>query len=1484
VTDEIRGFTPASGRVAADFDRDGVLDLAIARRGESAIHLYRGASDLKYQPAGTAALDEPVIALDAHHDSARAVGPDLVIRTEKHAGTRLLPGNGDFTFREAVAAGKLDLDPARPLLVDLDANGAVDRVVRNGRSAAPVFQAGATHGIAKTHTGTFTRGGTAEYRIVVNGPAPGLTFEVSDPIPAGLTVIQDLGFGFPWECGVDNNVVQCFGSHLSPGANGNFPAIVIPVAIAVNAPAVISNTATITDESGTASSTDTVTLGGGGSPDLTVAKTHTGNFPAGGSGVFSITVTNVGTAATTAPTVVNDLPQAGLTVASMGGTGWVCDVAARQCSNSGVLSPGASFPPITVSVTVASSAPNPAQNNAVVSGGGDANAANNTSIDTVTVTRPDPSITKTHSGNFREGQTGAVYTLTVTNVGNSATVGEVAVVDTLPSPLAAQSMAGPGWTCTLAALRCTRTDALAPGASYPAITVTVNVPAPAPVSVTNRADVSGGGDTNTANNQALDPTTIQRIDLTITKTHVGNFLAGSRASYTITVTNAGTAASTGTVTVVDNVPAALSNPAISGAGWACVLTPQVSCSRSDALSAGASYPAITFEGTVAAGAPASFDNTATVSGGGDSNGANNTAIDSTSTQVADLAITKTHVGNFYPTQRATWTITVSNVGNGATTGEVRVTESPQGQFRTVSLSGPGWTCTTSVCTRSDVLRPGMSYPPITYTADIDAVVSFERITNVARVEGGGDANAANNEAIDEANIDRADLTIAKTHTGDFTQGQFGATWSIVVTNRGAAPTFDAVRVDEFPQGGSEVYSVVSIAGDGWTCTLGAQPFCTRTDALAPGASYPPITFTVNINHTAPAQVENLARVSGGRSDSNLTNNEARDSARVRGPDFVITKTHVGNFRQGQPNAQYTLVVTNNGDAASPADASFPVAVTELPPTPSPFTSFTMAGAGWTCSGASCQRNDALGAGASYPAITVTAVISGTATDFTNQARVDARNDQNTANNTASDPTVVRAADPDLAITKTHVGNFYPAQRGAMWTITVSNVGNGATTGEVRVNESPQGYYRTVSLSGPGWTCTTSACTRSDVLRPGMSYPPITYTADIDAVVVFDRIYNVARLEGGGDTNAANNEAIDQVNIDRPDLTITKGHLGDFRQGQPIAFYALTVTNVGRVATNGLVEVTELPPSPSPFVNFTMAGPGWTCAGATCGRSNSLAPGASYPPVIVTARISNTATSFTNQALVTHPGDTNTANNTASDPTTVNPGTPDLSIDKSHAGSFIEGQVNAVYTISVRNVGVGAVSSAVTVTDVLPAALTATAISGPGWACTLATLSCTRGDTLASGADYPPVTVTVNVARNAPPVVINRATVSGGGDTNPLNNIALDPTRVVSTPLNVNIAIGPAVLNPATGRFRQVVTLRNNGANLAALAFVLDALPGAVTMIAPDGLTAATTPAGSPYREWGAMPNGAQRSITLEFTRIGNAPIQYNPRLIGPGPR
>ncbi len=381
-------------------------------------------------------------------------------------------------------------------------------------------------------------------------------------------------------------------------------------------------------------------------------------------------------------------------------------------------------------------------------GGGEINILNAVGFDVPATTAPALSIAKSHTGSFTQGQTGATYTITVTNSGTASTSGTVTVVDTLPTGLTATAIAGTGWTCTLSTLTCTSTTVEAAGASFPAITLTVNVAANAPASVTNSAAASGGGATVGAT--ANDPTTINAVSsapaLSITKSHTGSFTQGQTgATYTITVTNSGTASTSGTVTVVDTLPTGLTATAIAGTGWTCTLS-TLTCTSTTVEAAGASFPAITLTVNVAANAPASVTNSAAASGGGATVGA--TANDPTTINAVSgapaLSITKSHTGSFTQGQTgATYTITVTNSGTASTSGTVTVVDTLPTGLTATAIAGTGWTCTlgTLTCTSTTVEAAGASFPAITLTVNVAANAPAS-VTNSAAASGGGATGTA----------------------------------------------------------------------------------------------------------------------------------------------------------------------------------------------------------------------------------------------------------------------------------------------------------------------------------------------------------------------------------------------------------------------------------------------------------------------------------------------------------------------------------------------------------------------------------------------------------------------------------------------------------------------------------------------------------------------------------------------------------------------
>jgi uncharacterized repeat protein (TIGR01451 family) len=121
---------------------------------------------------------------------------------------------------------------------------------------------------------------------------------------------------------------------------------------------------------------------------------------------------------------------------------------------------------------------------------------------------------------------------------------------------------------------------------------------------------------------------------------------------------------------------------------------------------------------------------------------------------------------------------------------------------------------------------------------------------------------------------------------------------------------------------------------------------------------------------------------------------------------------------------------------------------------------------------------------------------------------------------------------------------------------------------------------------------------------------------------------------------------------------------------------------------------------------------------------------------------------------------------------------DMTVTKSHTDAFTQGDDGRKYTIVARNSGNREATGAVTVSDTLPAGLTAAAIGGTGWTCDVGTVSCARSDALPAGGEYPPITVTVDVADDAPSSVMNTANISRTGD-NAANNQATDTTTIAA---------------------------------------------------------------------------------------------------------
>jgi uncharacterized repeat protein (TIGR01451 family) len=911
--------------------------------------------------------------------------------------------------------------------------------------------------------------------------------------------------------------------------------------------------------------------------------------------------------------------------------------------------------------------------------------------------------------------------------------------------------------------------------------------------------------------------------LAISTTHTGNFTQGDIGdTYAIIVTNVGNAASSGTVTVVDMLPVGLTATAISGAGWTTNLG-TLTCTRSDALAAGATYPAIIITVNVAASAAASVTNTATVSGGGDVSPTNNTAIDPTTINAAATPTVTTGIASAVGTTTATLNGTVDPNGQPAAVQFQFGTNMSYGSV--ASISGPlTGTTTQAVSANLTGLVAGATY--------------YFRIgaTNVLGAANGLDQTFAT------AAPSAPDLAITAAHTGNFTQGDAGDTYTLIVTNVGTTVSIGGVTVsDTLPAG----LAATAISGAGWSTNLGTLT-CARSDTLAVGAAYPPITLTVSVAANAAANVTNNATVSGG-GDVSPTNNTAADTT-------VINAATAPTVTTGAATGVGSAAATLNG-SVDPNGQTTAVH----------FDYGLTTGYGSTAS----VSGNLSGTTTQAVATTITGLAAGTTYHF----RVGASNVLGSTNGLDQTFATVPAGAPDLAITATHFGNFNQGDSGDVYTIVVTNVGATASSGTVTVtNFLPAGLTAT-AISGGGWTTNLGNLTgtRSDALAAGASYSPITVTVTVAANAPASVTFTTA-VSGGGDANSANNSFSDITSINpslgsATNVVISQVYGGggnasatyqnDFVELfnplstavdlstwsvqyasaagnswsntkvnltgsiQPHRYYLVklasqaavgaalptadvTDTNINMSASNGKIALVSSqtaltasdPVGSSGVVDFV----GYGTANAFEGSGPAAAISATTSTMRKNGGYTDANDNAADFTISTPPAPRNSAS--PANPVIV----ADLTVSKTHAGTFTQGDAGDSYTITVTNVGTAATVGAVSVTDSLPAGFTATGISGIGWTTNLANLTCTRSDALPAGASYPPITVTVNVSAGAPASLTNAATVSGGGDVSPANNTASDattilpaaaPTAITGTASGVgtNTAILNGVVNP-----------------------------------------------------------------------------------------
>ena len=761
----------------------------------------------------------------------------------------------------------------------------------NSDTANTTVTASADLSVTKTGPATVTAGASLSYTVDAEnlGPSDAANVGLTDTLPAGVTFGSVTPSNGGWTCNNAGNVsVTCTRANWNAGASTTFTIVV--TAPSQGGP--ITNSVSIastTPDPDSGNNSDTANTTVNASADLAITKAGPATITAGGNLSYTVDAENLGPSSAANVSVIDTLP-AGVTFVSVNAStgGWSCSNAGdvsvtctRANWNAGasttftivVTAPGQGGP-ITNSVAISSTTPDPDSSN------------NSASVGTSVDASADLAVTKSGPASVTAG--GSIsYTVDAENLGPSD-ADNVSLTDTLPAGVTFDSVnaSNGGWSCSNAgdvSVTCTR----ATWAAGSSTTFTIVVTAPNnSASLTNSVSIaSTTADPDTGNNSDTANTSVgASADLSVTKTGPATVTAGGSVSYTVDAENLGPS-DAANVSLTDTLPASVTFVSVnaSNGGWSCSNTGNVSvtCDRAN-WNAGAST---TF--TIVVTAPdqgGSITNSVAIaSTTPDPDSGNNSDTANTNVEaLADLSLIKTGPAKVTPGATIRYQLAVSNAGP-SDAASVTVTDTLPSGVSFVSAGGQGWTCTNAgdisvTCSRG-TLAAGDAAPVL--NVRVTAPDRGAELTNNATVTSPTpDPDPGNSSDSAATRVGKsADLSIVKKGPATAEPGST-ISYTLLVSNAGPNAARNIRVKDTLPDG----VTFISADGQGWSCTNNGNRVvnCTR-DRLANGATAPDLTIVIR----TPAEggdVTNEAAVSAGTFDPTSNNNSGTAATTIERTD------------------------------------------------------------------------------------------------------------------------------------------------------------------------------------------------------------------------------------------------------------------------------------------------------------------------------------------------------------------------------------------------------------------------------------------------------------------------------------------------------------------------------------------------------------------------------------------------------------------------
>ncbi|WP_331714960.1 hypothetical protein, partial [Auraticoccus cholistanensis] len=1414
---------------------------------------------------GTCAVDGQSVTCDVDRLAAGAQASVMVQVLVDPAAT------GSLTNTASLTSGTTDPEPG-------DTSASV---------SAPVVQSADLRMIKAVGSDSVVAGTSTPYTLtVVNaGPSDAVDLEITDPLPAGLTVLPGLDGGAA-DCSASTSTsISCSLADLPAGASTtvSFSALVASSLTdgteLANRAEVTSPTPDQTPDDRTDEASTTVAT----SADVSLVKAASLTEPTAGEGQrYQLTVTNNGPSDARRVVVTDQLPE-GTSLRTADGAG-DCSADGRTVTcELGTMAPGEILTVLLEVDLGADLAGRTLTNSASVSTATpDPDADDDTDEQTSVVGgRSDLGVSKTVTSGAVVAGGQVTYALSVTNAGPSSTR-DVRLVDTLPAGVTyVSATAAGGGDCSpvRGTVVCTW-SALAVGADPLTATVTVAVPsATAPgTALTNTAAATSANPDPTPAPATVTSTVGASADLSADKSLLEAPVAGEDVRWQVTVANAGPSDATG-VTLVDTAPAGVTFTEAQTPRGACTVTAgEISCSLGTVASQDSL--AVTLVGALDPGfTGAELSNTATVdSEVDDADPADNSdTATSPVTAAADLGVTKTaDPATATAGSPLTYTVVTTNAGPSTARG-VTITDTLPAGFTaaTATLTDPGLggceldgsevTCTVAS------LADGAT-ATVTVTGTVTADLTAADLTNRASVQSDTEDPDRSDDTttVSTAVTTSADLVVVQQAPATVVAGA-PISWDLQVTNNGPSDargilvtevTSDAVGSLRATLDGQDCV----VQGTTVSCPLGTLPAGERVTVT--------VTGVVEADTTA-AQVSATAAVRGSTTDPVTANNTSTTTTAVTSAaDLRITNTAATPTFTAGERVSWLVEVRNVGPSTARA-----VSLTDV--LGAGLTGVTATVDGVPCLVLSdtdvlCELGD-LGAGSSA-VVTVSALLGA---DYTGDVATTLATVRSTTtdpvpddNNAPSTTDVVTSA--DLRVAKRLVGDAV-AGEAITFEVVATNDGPSQATGVVLTDTLPDEITPT-GATLPGGTCTVegqvATCTLDGPLADGAT-AVATVTGALDAGSTGD-LTNLGAVgadtsdpQAGSDTTSVtvHPDADAELSVvnDGPDVVVA---------GEEVE-WVVTVTNDGPSDATA-VQLTHLLPAGLTGVTATAGDQECDVDDSTVTCQLGDLPSGTSVQVRVRATLpaSSTATTISTTATVT----SGTPDADSTDDTSVAESAVATSADvavtvSADPTTFTAGRSGS-YLVTVRNDGPSD-ARLVTLRDVLPAGLVLTGDpDADQGSCTVAgdEVDCALG-TIAAGDSVQvrlPVTLVSSFTGTRLSTTATVATATpdpaAGNDTTTLSSpVARQADLTVTKTGPESVTAGEAL--------GWQVTVRNDGPSSAEGVVVTDELPSGLGEVSVLSTLGTCVRDGDTVRcELGALAPGTEATIDLAV--VGGLPAGY----------